>query len=445
MRFYDLITKKKHGEELSAEEIDFLGKAYVRGEIPDYQMSAFLMAVLWRGMTDKEASLLTLAIAESGDTVDLSMFGDRSVDKHSTGGVGDKTTMIVAPIVAAVGGCVAKMSGRGLGHTGGTIDKLESIPGFCTSLSREKFIDVVERVGVCVIGQSGNLAPLDKRLYALRDVTATVDSVPLITSSVMGKKLAAGSHSIVLDVKFGSGAFMSCAEDAVELASKMVAIGYDRGRQVSALISSMDMPLGSAVGNSLEVKEAIKTLSGEGADDLTEVCLAIATEMVRLSMKKDKDEALKMCKGAISNGSALKKLKEWIAAQGGDAEYIEHPEKFPVCEYSLDVKVSHDGYISKMNTEEIGICACDLGAGRATQDDIIDHAAGIIILKKHGDRVEKGEAIATLYTNKKEMLDRVAERYLAAVTLSDEPPASAPVIHGIVRLDSDKNPVLMNK
>ena len=360
MRFYDLITKKKHGEELSAEEIDFLGKAYVRGEIPDYQMSAFLMAVLWRGMTDKEASLLTLAIAESGDTVDLSMFGDRSVDKHSTGGVGDKTTMIVAPIVAAVGGCVAKMSGRGLGHTGGTIDKLESIPGFCTSLSREKFIDVVERVGVCVIGQSGNLAPLDKRLYALRDVTATVDSVPLITSSVMGKKLAAGSHSIVLDVKFGSGAFMSCAEDAVELASKMVAIGYDRGRQVSALISSMDMPLGSAVGNSLEVKEAIKTLSGEGADDLTEVCLAIATEMVRLSMKKDKDEALKMCKGAISNGSALKKLKEWIAAQGGDAEYIEHPEKFPVCEYSLDVKVSHDGYISKMNTEEIAGTNADL-------------------------------------------------------------------------------------
>ena len=442
MRFYDLITKKKHGEELSEEEIAFLGRSYVNGDIPDYQMSAFLMAVLWRGMTDREASLLTQAIAESGDTVDLSMFGDRSVDKHSTGGVGDKTTMIVTPIVAAVGGCVAKMSGRGLGHTGGTIDKLESIPGFCTSLSREEFIDIVERVGVCVIGQSGNLAPLDKKLYALRDVTATVDSVPLITSSVMGKKLAAGSHSIVLDVKYGSGAFMSNADAAVELAEGMVRIGYDRGRQVSALISSMDVPLGTAVGNSLEVKEAIETLSGRGASDLTEVCLALATEMVRLSMKKDKDEARKMCEGAIADGTALKKLCEWIGAQGGDADYIRHPERFPVCAHVREIRAPRSGYIIRMNTEQIGICACDLGAGRATQEDVIDHAAGIIIAKKCPDYISEGELIATLHTNRPEMLDAVEARYLSALTVTDEAPECEPVIYGIVRMGEGGDPEL---
>ena len=442
MRFYDIITKKKHGEELTAEEIDFLGKSYVAGEIPDYQMSAFLMAVLLRGMTDREASLLTLAIAESGDTVDLSMFGDRSVDKHSTGGVGDKTTMIVTPIVAAVGGCVAKMSGRGLGHTGGTIDKLESIPGFSTSLSREEFIDVVSRVGVAVIGQSGNLAPLDKKLYALRDVTATVDSVPLITSSVMGKKLAAGSHSIVLDVKYGSGAFMSTADAAVELAEKMVTIGYDRGRQVSAVISSMDLPLGYAVGNSLEVKEAIATLSGGGAPDLTEVCLTLASEMVALSMKKPREEALALCKAALEDGSALKKLGEWIAAQGGDAEYISHPEKFPISEHVVDLVAETDGYIYAMNTEEIGICACDLGAGRATQDDVIDHSAGIIICKKTGDYVKSGEVIATLHTNRPSAIEPTKERYLRALTLSDEAPERVPVIYGVVRAEVGCKPQL---
>lgn len=443
MRFYDLIQKKKHGEELTAEEIAFLGKSYVDGDIPDYQMSAFLMAVLWRGMTDKEASLLTLAIAESGDTVDLSMFGDRSVDKHSTGGVGDKTTMIVTPIVASVGGCVAKMSGRGLGHTGGTIDKLESIPGFSTTLTSEKFIETVERVGVAVIGQSGNLAPLDKKLYALRDVTATVDSVPLITSSVMGKKLAAGSHSIVLDVKYGSGAFMNTADAAVELAKKMVATGYDRGKQVSALISSMDTPLGSAVGNSLEVKEAIATLSGNGAPDLTKVCLALATEMVSLSMKMDKDTARKVCEEAIANGSALAKLKEWIAAQGGDAEYISTPEKFPVCSYIHEVRANADGYITAMDTEEIGICACDLGAGRVSKEDVIDHAAGIIIAKKTGDKIAKGEVIATLHTNREKAISTVEKRYLAALTVEAQPKEAAPVIYGTVRMGKDGEPVLM--
>ena len=442
MRFYDIIQKKKHGEELTAEEIAFLGKSYVNGDIPDYQMSAFLMAVLWRGMTDKEASLLTLAIAESGDTVDLSMFGDRSVDKHSTGGVGDKTTMIVTPIVAAVGGCVAKMSGRGLGHTGGTIDKLESIPGFSTTLTREEFIETVERVGVAVIGQSGNLAPLDKKLYALRDVTATVDSVPLITSSVMGKKLAAGSHSIVLDVKYGSGAFMSCADDAVELASKMVAIGYDRGRQVSALISSMDTPLGSAVGNALEVKEAIETLSGHGAPDLTEVCLALATEMVSLSMKMDKTEARKICLGAINDGTALAKLKEWIAAQGGDADYISHPEKFPVSAHIHEIHATESGYITAMNTEEIGICACDLGAGRVSKEDVIDHSAGIIIHKKTGDHIEKGEVVATLHTNREKAISTVEARYLRALSVNDTAPATAPVIYGIIRMGENGKPEL---
>ena len=442
MRFYDIIQKKKHGEELSAEEISFLGKEYVDGNIPDYQMSAFLMAVLWRGMTDREASLLTLAIAESGDTVDLSMFGDKSVDKHSTGGVGDKTTMIVTPIVAAVGGCVAKMSGRGLGHTGGTIDKLESIPGFSTTLTREEFIETVERVGVAVIGQSGNLAPLDKKLYALRDVTATVDSVPLITSSVMGKKLAAGSHSIVLDVKYGSGAFMSTAESAVELASKMVAIGYDRGRQVSALISSMDTPLGSAVGNALEVKEAIETLSGRGAADLTEVCLALATEMVSLSMKMDKNAAREICIGAIKNGTALAKLKEWIAAQGGDADYISHPEKFPVSAHIHEIRAREDGFISKMDTEEIGICACDLGAGRVSKEDEIDHSAGIIILKKTGEKITKGEVIAILHTNKEKAILQVEDRYLRAITVSSTAPEAAPVIYGIIRMGDDGIPTL---
>lgn len=432
MRFYDLITKKKHGEELTEEEIFFLGRSYVGGEIPDYQMSAFLMAVCWRGMTDREASLLTAAIAESGDTVDLSMFGDRSVDKHSTGGVGDKTTMIVTPIVASLGGCVAKMSGRGLGHTGGTIDKLESIPGFRTSLSREEFISTVESVGVAVIGQSGNLAPLDKKLYALRDVTATVDSVPLITSSVMGKKLAAGSHSIVLDVKYGSGSFMKSPEDATELAEKMVAIGYDRGRQVSALITSMDTPLGHAVGNNLEVKEAIKTLKGEGAADLTEVCLCLATEMIALSMKLDRATARKMCEGAITDGSALKKLEEWIAAQGGDAEYIRHPELFPVTKHAYEVKATRDGYICSMNTEEIGICASALGAGRVSKDDVIDHAAGIIIRRKVGDKVAAGETIATLYTNRDGVSEEIAERYIKAITVSDTAPELCPVVLKVI-------------
>ena len=432
MRFYDIITKKKYGGEITEEEIRFLADGYVSGDIPDYQMSAFLMAVCLCGMTDRETSLLTQAIAESGDTVDLSMFGNSSVDKHSTGGVGDKTTMIVTPIVASLGGRVAKMSGRGLGHTGGTIDKLESIPGFSTTLTREKFIETVERVGVAVIGQSGNLAPLDKKLYALRDVTATVDSVPLITSSVMGKKLAAGSHSIVLDVKYGSGSFMKDPEDARALARKMVDIGYDRGRQVSALITSMDTPLGSAVGNSLEVKEAIETLSGRGADDLTEVCLALATEMVCLSMGIERARANEMCRGAIDDGSALKKLCEWIEAQGGDGDYIRHPEKFPVSRCSLDVKAVRSGYVGAMNTEEIGICACDLGAGRRAKEDVIDHSAGIIIHKKTAQWVEEGESLATLYTNNESALAAVAQRYQGAITLTDKKPDEIPVILDVI-------------
>ncbi len=432
MRFYDIITRKKNGGELTEEEISFLAKGYVTGDIPDYQMSAFLMAVCLRGMTDRETSLLTQAIAESGDTVDLSMFGNRSVDKHSTGGVGDKTTMIVTPIVAALGGRVAKMSGRGLGHTGGTIDKLESVPGFSTTLTREKFIETVERVGVAVIGQSGNLAPLDKKLYALRDVTATVDSVPLITSSVMGKKLAAGSHSIVLDVKFGSGSFMKDPEDARALARKMVDIGYDRGRQVSALITSMDTPLGTAIGNALEVKEAIATLSGNGARDLTEVCICLATEMVCLSMGIEREKARLMCLGAIEDGSALAKLCEWIAAQGGDAEYIRHPDRFPEAKYSLDVKATASGYINTMNTEQIGICACDLGAGRRSKEDVIDHAAGIIIHKKTCEWVNEGDTLATLYTNDETTLASTAARYLAALTLTDEQPTRTPLILDVI-------------
>ena len=432
MHIYDIITKKKHGEELSDEEIKFFIEGYTKGEIPDYQASALLMAICLRGCNGRETATLTQAICDSGDVVDLSALGDSTVDKHSTGGVGDKTTMIVAPIVASLGAKVAKMSGRGLGHTGGTVDKLESFPGYKTALSPEEFIGQVQKIGIAVIGQSGNLAPADKKLYALRDVTATVDSIPLITSSIMGKKLAAGSKSIVLDVKYGSGSFMKSAEDAEKLARNMVEIGYIRGRRVSALITNMDVPLGHAVGNILEVKEAIEVLSGRGPSDLREVALSLATEMVKLSLGKDALEARRMCESAISSGSALATLVNWIGEQGGDRELARDTSKFPVAPSVREVKAPRDGYIGAMNTERIGLASVSLGAGRVTKDDVIDFTAGIIIEKKTGDAVASGEVIARLYSSSEEKLDEGERQYLEALSFCKDAPEELPLIHNVI-------------
>lgn len=433
MNMYDIITKKKHGDELTSEEIKFFVDGYTKGEIPDYQASALTMAICLKGMTEKETKELTIAMSVSGDTVDLSEFGDLSVDKHSTGGVGDKTTLIVAPIVASLGAKVAKMSGRGLGHTGGTVDKLESFPGYDVSLSPERFRDQVRKIGIAVIGQSGNLAPADKKLYALRDVTATVDSIPLITSSIMSKKLAAGTKSIVLDVKYGSGAFMTTPELARELAENMVAIGHAAGRRVTALITNMDVPLGHAVGNILEVKEALEVLEGTGPDDLRTVALALASEMVSLSLGVSEKQAKKLCDEAIVSGSALAKFKEWIGLQGGDTKFIDSPILFPTAKYSLGITAEQDGYIAHMDTERIGSAAVVLGAGRITKEDEIDYTAGLHIHKKTGDYVMKGECIATLFTNNKPALDTAKDIYLGAVRLSEEQIKELPPIHTIVR------------
>ena len=433
MRMTDLIGKKKNGGALSREELAFFIDGVVSGSIPDYQISAFCMAVLFRGMEDKEISDLTDLMARSGDMIDLSEFGTLSVDKHSTGGVGDKTTLILAPLVAACGAKVAKMSGRGLGHTGGTVDKLESIPGYKTELPEEEFRRISREVGVCVIGQSGELAPADKKLYALRDVTATVDSIPLIVSSIMSKKLAAGAHSIVLDVTVGSGAFMKTIEDAVVLAEKMVTIGRACGRNMSALITDMSEPLGHAVGNSLEVQEAIAVLKGHVKGDLEEVCLALAGEMLSLSLGLTPEEGLKMARETLESGAAYAKFKEWIAAQGGDESYAEEPERFPAAAYSLDVPAPRDGYIAAMDAEAIGNVACSLGAGRKTKADVIDMAAGIILCAKVGDPVEEGEPLATLYSEKKETLVPAAEAYLKALRFSETPVERPVLIHRIIR------------
>ena len=433
MNMYDIITKKKHGEELSDEEIRFFVDGYTNGDIPDYQASALTMAICLQGMNERETTTLTCAMAESGDTVDLSEFGDLSVDKHSTGGVGDKTTLIVAPIVASLGAKVAKMSGRGLGHTGGTVDKLESFPGYNVALSPEEFRDQVRRIGIAVIGQSGNLAPADKKLYALRDVTATVDSIPLITSSIMSKKLAAGTHSIVLDVKYGSGAFMQTPSDALILAENMVKIGNAAGRRVSALITNMDKPLGQAVGNILEVMEALEVLSGTGPDDLREVCLGLASEMISLSLGKTPREAKNMCIDAINSGLALDKFKEWIGAQGGNTKFIDSTLLFPRAKHSLEIRAIRAGYISAMNTERIGSCAVALGAGRVTKTDEIDYTAGMRIMKKTGEYVEKGDLLATLYTNNEEALPTAEKIYRRALSFSDEHLPETPLIYKIVR------------
>ncbi|MDE6182739.1 MAG: pyrimidine-nucleoside phosphorylase, partial [Eubacteriales bacterium] len=394
MRMYDLIYKKRNGEELSNEEIEFIISSYVKEEIPDYQMSAMLMAIFLKGMSDKEISTMTMAMAHSGDMVDLSSIEGIKVDKHSTGGVGDKTTLIIAPIVASYGVKVAKMSGRGLGHTGGTVDKMEAITGLKTDFSREEFFKIVNKTGLSVIGQSGNLAPADKKLYALRDVTATVDCIPLIAASIMSKKLAAGSDCILLDVKTGSGAFMKTVDASIKLAEKMVAIGENCNRRTVALITDMDIPLGKNIGNSLEIKEVVETLKGNGPKDLTEICIKLAGNMLYLANKGTLEECEEMAKKAIETGSALEKLIEMVEAQGGDIELIKNPENFEKAKFTKEIISQKEGYIIQMDTEGLGISSTILGAGRETKDSIIDFSAGIILEKKVGDFVKKGDIIA---------------------------------------------------
>ena len=414
---YDILQKKRYGEELTREEIGFFIRGYTEGSIPDYQAAAFCMAVCFAGMTDRETAALTDAMARSGDTVDLSRFGNLSVDKHSTGGVGDKTSLILCPIVSSLGCKVAKMSGRGLGHTGGTVDKLESIPGYRTSLSEEEFLDQVEKTGLALIGQTGNLTPADKKLYALRDVTATIDSIPLITSSIMSKKLAAGSKNIVLDVKTGSGAFMKTPEDAEKLAENMVRIGKSCGRNVSALLTDMDRPLGFAVGNSLEVIEAVNVLKGLEKGDLYEVSVSLATEMVSLVKSISPEAARREVENAIESGKAFAKMKEWIAAQGGDTSVLDDTDLFPKAAFTYEVRAPKGGRIRKMNAEDIGKAAAILGAGRISKEDPIDHAAGIVLAKKTGDSVKKGDVIATLFTNDEASVAQAEERFLSALEI----------------------------
>lgn len=424
----DLISKKKEGEILTDEEIQFMIDGYVKEEIPDYQMSAMLMAICFKGMTDHEMAVMTGAMAHSGDMVDLSAIDGIKVDKHSTGGVGDKTTLVIAPIVAACGGKVAKMSGRGLGHTGGTIDKMESIPGMKTSLPREEFFDIVNKIGLSVIGQSGNLAPADKKLYALRDVTATVGSIPLIASSIMSKKLAAGSDSILLDVKTGSGAFMKTLDDSILLAQKMVAIGEHEGRKTVALITDMDVPLGNAIGNSLEVIEAVHTLQGNGPKDLTNVCLSLASNMLYLCGMGDLETCKNMASDAITSGRALTKLIEMVEAQGGDSRVIKDTNTFAKAPLSYEVRSEREGYITHMNTEQCGIASVELGAGRATKESSIDYSAGIILEKKIGDFVKKGDVLATLYAAEEKMFADAEHLLLKAYTVSEQQPLIEPLI-----------------
>lgn len=435
MRMYDLIMKKRNGEALTEQEIQYMIREYVAGEIPDYQMSAFLMAVYFKGMTEEETLAMTQAVAHSGEMVDLSGIDGVKVDKHSTGGVGDKTTMIIAPIVAACGVKVAKMSGRGLGHTGGTVDKLESIPGLQTSLSREEFFNVVNQTGLSVIGQSGNLAPADKKLYALRDVTATVDSIPLIAVSIMSKKLAAGNDCILLDVKTGSGAFMKSIDDSIALAKEMVAIGENAGRKTVALITDMDIPLGHNIGNSLEVIEAVETLKGNGPKDLTEVCVHLASNMLYLAGKGTLEECKVLVRQVIANGEALKRLAAMVEAQGGDSAVIFDTDKFAKAAYAHEVLAKKSGYITFMDTESCGIASAMLGAGRETKDSQIDFAAGIILKKKVGDYVEAGEPIAVFYADHEALFAAAEQRYQDAVTIQEEKAEETPLVYARVTKD----------
>lgn len=412
MRMVDIIAKKRDGKELTTEEIKFFINGYTDGSIPDYQVSALAMAIFFKDMTDRERADLTMAMVESGETIDLSAIEGIKVDKHSTGGVGDTTTLVLGPLVAALDVPVAKMSGRGLGHTGGTIDKLEAVEGFHVEITKEQFIDIVNRDKVAVIGQTGNLTPADKKIYALRGVTGTVNSIPLIASSIMSKKIAAGADAIVLDVKTGAGAFMKTEEDAKELAHAMVRIGNNVGRQTMAVISDMSQPLGFAIGNALEVKEAIDTLKGEGPEDLTELVLVLGSQMVVLAKKANTlEEAREMLIEVMKNGKATAKFKEFLSNQGGDSSIVDNPEKMPQAKYVIDVPAKTSGVISNIVADEIGIAAMLLGAGRATKEDEIDLAVGLMLRKKVGDAVKEGEPFATIYANRENVEDVKAKIY----------------------------------
>lgn len=400
MRMVDLIEKKRDGKELTTVEIDYIIQGYTNDTIPDYQVSALMMAILFKGMTEKERADLTMAMVKSGDQIDLSKIEGIKVDKHSTGGVGDTTTLVLGPLVASTGVPVAKMSGRGLGHTGGTIDKLEAIQGFHVEIDNDEFMDLVNKNKLAVIGQSGNLTPADKKLYALRDVTGTVESIPLIASSIMSKKIAAGANSIVLDVKTGAGAFMKTIEDSRELAHAMVKIGNAVGRKTMAVISDMSQPLGFAIGNALEVKEAIDTLKGEGPQDLTELCLTLGSHMVYLGNKANTlTEARELLEEKIKDGTALQTFKTFLQSQGGDPSIVDDPSKLPQAAYTFELESKEDGYISEMIADEIGVAAMLLGAGRATKESEIDLAVGLVLHKKIGDKVKGGESFVTIYSN----------------------------------------------
>ena len=433
MNMCELIVKKKRGGRLNEKEIDWIVQGYTAGEIPDYQMSAMLMAICFTGMDEEETKDLTLSMAKSGDRMDLSAIHGKKIDKHSTGGVGDKTTLVIGPLAAAAGVPVAKMSGRGLGHTGGTIDKLESFHGFHTSLTPEQFIKNVNSIHIALAGQTANLAPADKKIYALRDVTGTVDQMSLIASSIMSKKLAAGADGIVLDVKTGSGAFMKTEEDSFALAREMVKIGNGAGRKTVAVISDMDEPLGFAVGNALEVKEAIDTLCGSGPADFVELCLELGARMLLVGKKaKSVEEAKEMLRAAIDNGSALRKLAEFVAAQGGDAAAVYDTSLLPTASLEVPLTAEKDGYISAIQCEEVGICSLILGGGRETKDSVIDLSVGIVLNKKKGDYVRKGDTIAVLFANDKGKEEAAEKRLRAAITISENPPAPKRMIKGIV-------------
>jgi pyrimidine-nucleoside phosphorylase len=433
MRMVDIIQKKRDGGKLSKQEIDFMIDGYTHDTIPDYQMSAFAMAVFYQGMTDEELSSLTMAMVNSGETIDLSPIKGVKVDKHSTGGVGDKISFIVAPLVATAGVPVAKMSGRGLGHTGGTIDKLESIPGFKVELSRDEFIDNVNKHKIAIVGQSGNLTPADKKLYGLRDVTATVDSIPLIASSIMSKKIASGADAIVLDVKTGSGAFMKSLEDARALAKAMVAIGKGLNRETIAVISDMSQPLGYEIGNANEMKEAIRVLRGERIEDLRTVALTIASHMTVLGgIFEDYDKAYEELSRMLDEGSAIATLKEFVSAQGGDSSVIDEPEKLSAASYQIEVTTSDGGYVAAITAEKVGIAAMLLGAGRKTKEDKIDHSVGITLKKKIGDFVEAGEAIAILHSNEKSQVE-CSEMLASAFAISSEKVNGPTMIHDTIK------------
>ena len=433
MRMYDLIIKKRNGTELTKEEIDYMIHGYTLRSIPDYQMSAMLMAIYFKGMNEAETLALTMAMEHSGETLDLSAIIGIKVDKHSTGGVGDKTSLALTPMVAACGIPVAKMSGRGLGHTGGTIDKLESFPGFSTELTTNQFIENVNRIGIAIMGQTADLAPADKMLYALRDVTGTVDNMSLIASSIMSKKLAAGADAIVLDVKTGSGAFMKSREDAFALAEEMVKIGNGSGRKCVAIVSDMDQPLGYSVGNALEVKEAIETLKGNGPEDFLELCLTLGAQMLLLGgITQDEADARQRLIRTIEDGSALKKLAEFVKKQGGDVRAITQQERLPKASIIKEIKGNKKGYVSHIDCEEIGISSLLLGGGRETKESHIDLSVGIILGKKVGDYVEENDILAQIHANDKDKLAAAEERLIKAYHITKEKPGERILIKGIV-------------